>query len=34
MLREIAVKGSDSRFSKMDRGLFGLKGKDRRRDRN
>lgn len=31
MLREIAVKGEDSRFAKMDRGLFGLKPWERRR---
>ena len=34
MLREIAVKGDDSRFAKMDRGLFGLKPWERRRTRN
>ena len=34
MLREIAVKGDDSRFAKMDRGLFGLKPWERRRNGN
>lgn len=33
MLREIAVKGDDSRFTKMDRGLFGLKPWERRRSK-
>lgn len=33
ILREISVKGDESRFAKMDRGLFGLKPWERRRSK-